>query len=42
MREFGDDVPEVIDYKAFEESFDECNRDFSGRARMRRNDYRKK
>lgn len=40
MKEFGDDVPEVIDKSAFEESFDEEIRNFSARALKRRQAYR--
>jgi hypothetical protein len=41
MKEFGDDVPEVVDKSAFEESFDERTRNFSARALKRRQAYRR-
>ena len=41
MREFGDKIPEITDRTAFEESFDEENRNFSARALKRRQAYRR-
>lgn len=39
MREFGDQVPEIINQKSFEESFDDF-RGFTGRAAKRRDAFR--
>jgi hypothetical protein len=41
MREFGDKIPEITDRTAFEESFDEENRNFSARALKRRQSIKK-
>lgn len=41
MREFGDEIPEITDRAAFEESFDEENRNFSARALKRRQSMKK-
>ena len=40
MKQFGDDVPDVIDEQAFNESFEDC-RTFSSRASRRRDAYRR-
>ena len=40
MKEFGDDIPEVIDEQAFQESFEEF-RSFMSRASKRRDAYKK-